>query len=158
MRETGRGQAEREGGLRERARPHRYDLLWLGFYLFYARFQFHFVRSKFFPSHCQPLRLSPPAFINYAAASKHKQKCSQRGAQCAGERGGRGGVVEGVGATVGGTMEFVFDFIKVDLNNFLNAFLDDAHNSPLPLTPLTLSPSRVLCLSLSIALLVGFRL
>lgn len=59
VRETGRGQGEREGGLRERARPHRYDLLWLGFYLFYARFQFHFVRSKFFPSHCQPLRLSP---------------------------------------------------------------------------------------------------
>lgn len=121
------------------------------------------VSVSFCPQQVLSLPLSassalPPAFINYAAASKHKQKCSQRGAQCAGERGGRGGVVEGVGATVGGTMEFVFDFIKVDLNNFLNAFLDDAHNSPLPLTPLTLSPSRVLCLSLSIALLVGFRL
>lgn len=44
-------------------------------------------------------------------------------------------------ATVGGTMEFVFDFIKVDLNNFLNAFVGDAHNSPSPSPSLSLSLS-----------------
>lgn len=95
-------------------RPHGNDLVrkTLAFYLFYARFQFHFVRISLSPSHCPPPTISPSStpFINYAAAPKHKQKCSQRGAECA-----RGGGAE---ARVGGTMEFVFDFIKVDLNNF----------------------------------------
>lgn len=54
---------------------------------------------------------------------------------------------DGGSATVGGTMEFVFDFIKVDLNNFLNAFVGVAHNSPS-------SPS----LYLPLAQFVGFRL
>lgn len=53
---------------------------------------------------------------------------------------------DGGSATVGGTMEFVFDFIKVDLNNFLNAFVGDAHNSPSPTFCLPLAQS------------VGFRL
>lgn len=53
----------------------------------------------------------------------------------------RGGGAE---SGVGGTMEFVFDFIKVDLNNFLNAFVGDAQNL---LFSLFASPSRAFYLS-----------
>lgn len=47
---------------------------------------------------------------------------------------------------MGGTMEFVFDFIKVDLNNFLNAFAGDAQNL---LFSLFASPSRAFYLPFS---------
>lgn len=66
----------------------------------------------------------------------------------------------GAESGVGGTMEFVFDFIKVDLNNFLNAFAGDAQNSPLPLCfSFSRFLSSLLSLILPVSLLLfGFRL